>query len=340
MLMKRWISVVLSLVVLCAIVAGCGSKDAAKPEPAKPETAKAEPAKLKIAFSTWIGYGPLFIAQDQGYFEKYGVKPELTIMEDESQFANAMFSNSIQGLCHVIDREVISFSKDIPETLAYVLDESSGGDGIIAAKEIQSVKDLKGKTVGLDKSSTSYFFFLTALEGSGLTEQDIKVQDMSAADAGAAFVAGKLDAAVVWEPWLSNATKREGGHSILTSEQLSKTIVDCLTLRTDFVKAHPEAAKGLVQAWYDAIEFYKKNPAKGNEIMAKGLNLPVSDVEAMVKGVKFFDQAGNKEFFDKGTKNNIYEVVDRAGSFWVKRNIIPKEIKATEFVSSELYKGK
>lgn len=93
------------------------------------------------------------------------------------------------------------------------MDQSYGGDGIIASGEIQSVKDLEGKTVGLDKASTSYFFFLAVLNKYGVDESKIEIQEMTSGDAGAAFVAGKLDAAVTWEPWLTQASQREGAMS-------------------------------------------------------------------------------------------------------------------------------
>jgi NitT/TauT family transport system substrate-binding protein len=65
-------------------------------------------------------------------------------------------------------------------------------------KKVSKIEDLKGATIGLDKSSTSYFFFLTVLQKYGLSEEDVAIQEMSAGDAGAAFVAGKLDAAVTF----------------------------------------------------------------------------------------------------------------------------------------------
>src|SRR2546425_4699566 len=37
---------------------------------------------IKIAHSTWVGYGPLYIARDRGFFKNHGVEVELTVMED------------------------------------------------------------------------------------------------------------------------------------------------------------------------------------------------------------------------------------------------------------------
>lgn len=40
---------------------------------------------VKIAHSTWVGYGPLYIARDKGIFKKNGVDVELIVMEDPKE---------------------------------------------------------------------------------------------------------------------------------------------------------------------------------------------------------------------------------------------------------------
>ncbi len=220
----------------------------------------AEKTQLKIAHATWVGYGPLYIAKDKGMFDKYGLDVQLMVIEDESQYAAALASGNIDGLGNVLDREVIHFAKGTPEVVVLAMDESAGGDGIVSSAEIKTLADLKGKSVGLDKSSTSYFFFLTAIEKAGVSEDSVNISEMGSSDAGAAFVAEKLDAAVTWEPWLTNAGQREGGHVLVSSKDYPRTIVDVLVLRKDVADAHPEAPVNLTKAWFEAVEWYNANP--------------------------------------------------------------------------------
>ncbi|HEY6433929.1 MAG TPA: ABC transporter substrate-binding protein, partial [Acetobacteraceae bacterium] len=35
---------------------------------------------VKIAHSTWVGYGPLYIARDKGFFKQNGVDVDLVVM--------------------------------------------------------------------------------------------------------------------------------------------------------------------------------------------------------------------------------------------------------------------
>ncbi len=342
--MKKSIALLLVIMMSMSLIfAGCGSTNttaAAGETAAAPGGTAATPAEnteFTIAFCTWIGYAPLYIAQEKGLFEKYGIKPTLTIIEDESQYAAALYSNSIQALGNVLDREVIHFAKGTPETFILAMDESSGGDGVIATADIKTVADLKGKTVGLDKSSTSYFFFLTILKKNGVDEKDIKISEMGVDAAGAAFLAGSLDAAVVWEPYLSEAGTREGGHVLVDSKEFPRTIVDVLTVRSDFAEKNPKAVEGLTKAWYDAIDYYLANPDDGNAIMAKGLGLETQDIADMASGVSFMGRKENAAFFDKTTADNIYEVSERAVGFWREKEIITEDVDIEKLVSGKFF---
>lgn len=300
--------------------------------------AMAAKTKVKVAFATWVGYAPLYIAQEKGFFDKYGLDVEIMIIDDESQYAAAMASGNIDALGNVLDREVIHFAKGTPEVVLFAMDESSGGDGIIASKEVTTLSDLKGKSIGLDKSSTSYFFFLTALHKASVPEESVTIHEMGASDAGAAFVAGNLDAAVSWEPWLSKASEREGGHVLVSSKDFPRTIVDVFVMRRDFAKENPEAAIGLTKAWYDAVNWYRDHPEEGNAIMGKGLGESAEDIADMASGVTFFGKDGNLDFFDRTAPNNIFEVATRAGSFWQQKGIITEALDVGNLITDQFVK--
>ena len=84
-------------------------------------SAFAGPTKVKVAFATWVGYGPLYIAKDKGFFEKQGLDVELMIIDDESQYAAAMASGNIDALGNVLDREVIHYAKGTPEVVLFAM---------------------------------------------------------------------------------------------------------------------------------------------------------------------------------------------------------------------------
>jgi NitT/TauT family transport system substrate-binding protein len=320
--------VILMLVLSMAamITAGCGNK-------AQTSAGQDQAVKFKIGHCTWVGYGPLYIAQEKGFFKKHNIDPEMVIIEDESQYAAAITANKIQALGNVVDREIIHYANGAPISFVCGMDQSYGGDGIIASAEIKSVKDLEGKTVGLDKASTSYFFFLAVLDKNGVDESKINIQEMTAGDAGAAFVAGKLDAAVAWEPWLTQASQRQGGHVLVSSRDFPGIIVDVISMRQDFIKQHPEAVQGLVDAWNEAVAYYNANPEEGNRIMAKALSLTEEEVADMAKGIKFMGSKENQDFFNPAlSSNTLYYLTDTASRFWMDKGVITKQVDSQKII--------
>ena len=87
--MKKILSMLIALILTAAMLCGGASAEMIKD------------GEFTIYFCTWIGYAPLYIAQANGYFENYGINPTLTINEDESTYAAAMFSKSVSSLGQV-----------------------------------------------------------------------------------------------------------------------------------------------------------------------------------------------------------------------------------------------
>lgn len=304
--MKKLISLILVLALVCSFAAVSAS-------------AADSPKKMKIAFCTWAGYAPLFIAKENGYFADQGYDVDLVIIEDESTYGAAFVSNSIQALGQVLDRDIIQFDAGAPEQYVCTMDASTGGDGLVATAEIKTMDDLKGKTVALDKSATSYFFFLQALADSSITEDQINIVEMGNDEAGEAFIAGRVGAAVTWEPALSNCSEREGGHILVSSADYPKAIIDVLTVSSKFAEKNPEVYDVLYTCWCQAVDYLNENFEEGCAIMAAGLDLEPEEVMEECAGITYFDDAMNREFNDLTTEDNVYDIALMAASFWVEK---------------------
>ncbi len=97
----------------------------------------------------------------------------------------------------------------------------------------------------MQSASTSQFLLANALDEAGLSLDDVTLLDMSSGDAGAAFVAGQVDAAVTWQPWLANARETDFGHLLLDTTETPGLIVDTVAFRPQFIAENPEAVAGI-----------------------------------------------------------------------------------------------
>ncbi|MDO4633795.1 MAG: ABC transporter substrate-binding protein [Eubacteriales bacterium] len=302
----------LPLLLALTLTAACGCTAGAE-----------ELTDVSMAFCTWTGYAPMFIAKENGYFEEKGVNVDIKVIEDESTYAALITQGSVQFLATAQDPNIKMYANGASSRYLLAMDSSNGADGLVAAGDIQSLDDLAGKTLALDKSASSYYFFLTALEnGSSLTEDDIKVMDMGdTTQAGLAFMSGSVDAAIMWEPELSEALETvEGAHTLVTSADYPDTIVDSLVVNTKFAEEHPETVEAVREAWYEAVDFMNSDPEKAYELMASGFeDVEAEDVAADVKGLVFFGREENEKLNDVASENSIFAISQKMADFWQEK---------------------
>ncbi|HTD46717.1 MAG TPA: ABC transporter substrate-binding protein [bacterium] len=321
----RWVTGSVILLLVAAVPLGWR----AAPAGAAAET-------LLIGQSTWVGYGPLFLARDKRFFDEAGVSVELKTFEDPKTRFFALVSGKLDGIATTLDTASLYWSTEHPFRSVLGLDDSKGGDGIVAVDTITSIKDLRGKRVAYNKGSVSHFFLSVLLRQNGMTEKDIQSIQMQQDDAGAAFVARKVDAAVTWEPWLSRAKKTPGGHILVDSSTTPGLIVDILLFRSDIIKNHPDAVKAAVQGWFKAVDYWKRNPDESDLLMAKAVGGWLKDVKTFretLDGVRFYDEAINRQYFGLG--GQIYVTAQNAIDIWKSFGMIRGNVAAADLVDPE-----
>ena len=213
--------------------------------------AKAQP--IRIAFSTWNGYIGIVIGVKEGLFEKAGVKVDYTVVEDPVQRFNALKSGSLDAIATTPDTFSRTTAQGIETVQVLGLDASVGGDGIVAENSIESVADLAGQKVGVSAGSTSQWFLAYVLDQNGMSLDDVEQVDMTSGDAGSAFAAGKIPAAVTWEPWLSKTKKNPDGHVVVSTEKYPTIITDQVAFAPDFLKEHPDSVRAFIKGYQAAM---------------------------------------------------------------------------------------
>ncbi len=273
---------------------------------------------VKIAHSTWVGYGPLYIARDKGFFQKNGVNVDLIVMEDPKERFPTLMADNIQMIASTVDTALLYLKKPTDFRYVVAIDDSNGGDGIVALKDIKAIADLKGRKVAVNEGSVSDFYLNVLLGKAGLKESDLDTVNMTAADAGSAFVARRVDAAVTWEPWLTKGKTTDFGHLLVDSSTTPGLITDVLIVKTDWANAHRKDVEAIVKSWNEAVAYYRANPDDAIAIMAKGVGGWLKDpkeFKATLAGIKFYGGDDNKAFFGTQAKpgplaNTVQQAID------------------------------
>ena len=269
---------------------------------------------VEFPINVWIGWLPIVAAnggfqpnEDSIFYKEHGFKVNLKLIDDPVTARDAYASGDSHILWGTMDMmvlfapELMKDSRTAPRIFQQV-DWSNGGDGIVVRGSVESVKDLKGKTVVYAQNSPSQYFFNNLLLTAGIQPSEVNHRyTASAFEAAAAFVAdGDIDACVSWAPDIYNIPDRVRGTRILTTTaEANKLIADVWAARADFATDHPEIIEGLVSGIFKAMDELKDPTFKGKAFqwMSEGYGMSVDEVRSMEADAHSTNFAENKQFF-------------------------------------------
>jgi NitT/TauT family transport system substrate-binding protein len=300
--------------------------------------ASASADTVKIGLQPWLGYGPLWVAKEKGFFEKRGVTVELTTFNWDQDMTAALASDNLNVIASATNGLITNFNQSIDQKGFLVMDVSFAADAVIAGGDIKSIADLKGKKIAFESGSTSDLLINYALNSVGMSIKDVEHVPMGAAEAGLAMIAGRVDAAVSYEPYISAALGQDAGKKVLyTAAEKPGLISDMLTAKADWITKNPDAVKGLILAWDDAINFIRENPEEGGAMIAKAVGSPMTEFEPAFKGVRFYNIEENVAFLGgdfQATIKTTSEILQTAAPDRIKKIPTPEDILMLDTIMS------
>lgn len=280
--------------------------------------AAAQTTPVAIGISGWTGFAPLTLAKEAGLFEKNGLAVEIGKIPQKDRHL-AVASGDIQCAATTVETFMIWNANGVPIKQLFQLDMSHGADGMAVRNDVESIADLKGKTVAASAPGTSPYFVLAwMLDANGLSLDDVTVVNLEPAPAAQAFVAGQNDAAMTYEPYLSTVRDNPDAGKIIATTLDYPIVMDTFGCTPEFIEANPDAVKALAQSYYDALEMIESDKDEAYRIMGADVN---QDAESFGKSAGFLqwqDLEANKTFMSGG----IQDFYAKAGPLLEKIGII------------------
>lgn len=178
------------------------------------------------------------------------------------------------------------FAQAAGAAVVYVSTKPAAPDtyGILIPKNssIKSLADLKGKKVALVKGSSAHYLLLQALKSVGLQFSDIQPAYLSAADARPAFEQGKIDAWVIWDPFLTVAQQTVGAKVLTTGKGLGENRGFHLASRT-FAEANAQLIKEVQDELKKSEDWSQNHPKEIATQYAPQLGLDEATLEKVAR---------------------------------------------------------
>jgi len=276
--------------------------------------------KVVLGMSGWTGFAPLTLAAEAGLFKKHGVDVEIKFIPQKDRHLTVA-AGATQAVATTVDTYVAWTSAGIPLTQVLLLDKSKGGDGVAVRNNINSIKELKGKTIAVDGAGTTpYFVLMVMLHRNGMGPKDVQMATLAPNPAAQAFVAGQYDAASTYEPYLSSIRNAPDKGKILHTTIEYPVVVDMVAFQPDFIKKNRKTVQGVVDGYFDALAMIKTQPDKSYEIMGAKVKQTGPDFAKSASFIAWQDKAANQAYF----KGDLQAFMKEAADIQLESGVIKK----------------
>jgi len=316
---------------------------------------------LKVAINQWPGFSPGLVAnnglaanKNSDNWRNNNLLVEYVVMDDPIAMTKAYASGDIDVIWSTIDSaatQLGGLKKGGASTKVFMqVDWSRGGDAIVAKRGINSIEDLKGKTVALITQSPSEFLLQYGLRNSSLDETDQKailsrmVGNDTPDQVVAAFAAGKVDAIVTWEPNISQVLSSvEGSHVILSTETVANAVGDVFMARSEFIQQHPDVIKAFAVGWFDGAKKVNRDTQGAVDLVMASLpmfkSLGRSKTLDTFAKVKITDMADNTKTFGLNGQPPLYDkIFADATEMYASRGVLDSRVAAIDSKSDGVLK--
>jgi len=239
---------------------------------------------IRLAYALLPQAGIVHIALAEGFFKDEGLevipqafafgKPAMEcVVKGEADLATTADTPFMFAL---LDRGTYCISAVIESsdrTIAMVVGKAAG---------IGKMEDLAGKTIAVTKGTSGEYFLAAFLMARGLDAADVNIVDILPNAMSVELKAGRIDAAVVWNPVLLEISEELAADGTVFFGDDVYTEHFCIAGKQDFPQDNPETMHGFMKALIRAEQFLKANPDKALDIISEYSHTEKSDLESIL----------------------------------------------------------
>jgi NitT/TauT family transport system substrate-binding protein len=262
--------------VAALVVGACGDSDDDSSENDQPKGGQ-ETTTLKVSYVPYVGAAPFKLGIEKGFFKKRG----LEIEENQGPAPAPIMAQVVSGQLDIgfttIPALIAAVSGGAPLQAISAFDgviDPDNPQGAILVKEgsgISSPKDLEGKKVGVVALQSELDVLLhEVVRRDGGDQENVKSVQVPFPEMLAALKAGRVDAVVNVEPFLTLA-KKEGGYESISFpevEVVPNRAVTAFVASKDFIADNQDTIEKFRAAMKESLEYADAHPEEAQQTMS------------------------------------------------------------------------
>jgi NitT/TauT family transport system substrate-binding protein len=306
--------------------------------------AVASPAKsagLTIGYSDWPGWVAWQVAIEKGWLKEAGLDVTFQWF-DYSASMDAYTAGKLDGNLMTNGDTLVTGAGGGKSVMIMLTDYSSGNDMIVAKPGIKSLKDLKGKKIGIEVGLVEHLLLLHGLQSLGMKEADVTLVNAKTNETPQVFASGQVDAIGAWQPVSGQAMQAvPGSKPVYTSAKAPGLIYDVLAVSPASLNAHKEDYAKLIKVW-DRVVHYIKDPKTQDDavkIMAARSGVEPAAYKSLLAGTHLLDVAAAKAVFKKADGlASLYGSSKIADDFNVKNGVYKEHQDVDSYIDPSFMK--
>lgn len=250
-------------------------------------------APLKIAYSDWPGWVAWEVAIQKGWLKQAGVDADFLWFEYGPSM-DAFTAGKADAVMVTNGDSLVTGANGAKNIVIMLTDYSNGNDMIVAKPGIHSIKDLKGKKIGLEVGLVEHLLLLDALKKNGMTDADVTIVNTPTGQTPQVLASGQVDAIAAWQPNAGQALKAVAGSTaIYTSANAPGLIYDTIVVSPQSLAQHRAEWAKLVSLWPRVLAYITDPATKDDalKIMAARTGSTPADYAAFIGGTRFLSLA-------------------------------------------------
>ena len=294
---------------------------------------------LKIGYSDWPGWVAWEIAIQKKWFEEEGVDVEF-LWFDYVASMDAYVAGQVDAVCMTNGDALVTGATGKPSVGIIVNDYSNGNDMVVAKPGIESVADLKGKSVAVEEGFVCHLLLLKALEENGMSADDVTIVNTPTDETPQVLASGDVDAIAAWQPNSGQALKSlPGSKPIFTSADAPGIIYDLLCVSSESLEANKEDWAKVVLVWYRIVDYLmdEENMDEALKILSARVSLDPAEYEPFFKGTKILTLDEALKYWAKGAGlDSVYGSTDIVDDFNVKFEVYEEPLDTGKYLDPSL----
>ncbi len=212
-------------------------------------------AALKVGYSDWPGWLAWQVAIEKGWLKEDGVDVEFEWF-DYVPSMDAYSAGKLDGVFVTNGDALVIGSSGAKSTTILLTDYSDGNDMVVAKPGIKSLKELKGKKIGVEVGFVDHLLLLNGLEKAGMKESDVTLVNTKTNETPQVLASGDVDAIAAWQPSSGQAMKAVAGAApIYTSADEPGLIYDVLAVSPASLASRRADWAKLVKLWQRVVTY-------------------------------------------------------------------------------------